>query len=436
MSRGGVTGTLPRWTAREVLGFAPDSRSARAARALATTWPWSGTGATTELAWGTCQGSAPAPYHTCVTLALPSFSCTCPSRKHPCKHALGLLLLWAGGQVPAAAEPPAWVQRQAAAKAERVARKRAPDPEAQARRAAARAGRIGAGLEELDRWLHDLVRSGLAAAQARSASFWGEMAARLVDAQAPGAAGLVRRLGGTVRSGAGWEGRALAQAGRLHLLACGWARLADLDDPARAGVRARVGWPVPIEDVLARPASRDRWHVAGRWETPVGEGERLRVQRTWLWGEASGRPALVLEFALPTGSFRSDLAPGTVIDAEVAFYPGPAPLRAVVAARWGLPEPMRQMPGWMTIEEAFAAHGDALARDPWLDRWPVLLPSVVACERGLRDAAGAPLPLRGPAAARRPVALPGGRPIGVMGEQEEGMLRSLAAVADGRYVAL
>ena len=298
-----------------------------------------------------------------MTLALPSFSCTCPSRKHPCKHALGLLLLWAGGQVPAAAEPPAWVQRQAAAKAERVARKRAPDPEAQARRAAARAGRIGAGLEELDRWLHDLVRSGLAAAQARSASFWGEMAARLVDAQAPGAAGLVRRLGRTVRSGTGWEGRALAQAGRLHLLACGWARRADLGDPARAGGRARVGWPVPIEDVRARPASRDRWHVAGRWETPVGEGERLRVQRTWLWGEASGRPALVLEFALPTGSFRSDLAPGTVIDAEVAFYPGPAPLRAVVAARWGLPEPMRQMPGWMTIEEAFAAHGDALARD-------------------------------------------------------------------------
>lgn len=410
MSRGGVTGTLARWTVREVLSFAPDSRSARAARALATAWPWSGMGATADLAWGNCQGSAPAPYHTFVTLAAPSFSCSCPSRKHPCKHALALLLLWAGGQVPAAQEPPAWVRLRAAAGAERVTRRRVPDPEAQARRAAARADRIGAGLEELDRWLHDLVRSGLASAQARPASFWGEMAARLVDAQAPGAAGLVRRLGGTLRSGAGWEGRALAQAGRLYLLARGWAGLADLDESAQAGVRARVGWPVPMEEVLARPTGCDRWHVAGRWETPLGEGERLRVQRTWLWGEAASQPALVLEFALPTSPFRSGLTPGTVMDAEVAFYPGPAPLRAVVAAHRGLREPMRQMPGWMTIEEAFAAHGDALARDPWLDRWPVLLRSVVACEGGLRDAAGRLLPLRGLAADWRLVALSGGRP--------------------------
>ncbi len=427
---------VARWTARDVLGFAPDSRSARAARSLAATWPWSGTGATAELAWGNCQGSAPAPYHTCVALAVPSFSCSCPSRKHPCKHALALLLLWADSKVPAAAEPPAWALRQSAAGERQVVRRRMPDPQAQARRAAVRAGRIAAGLEELDRWLHDLVRSGLAAAQARPPAFWAEMAARLVDAQAPGAAGLVRRLGGTMRSGTGWEERALAQAARLHLLASGWSRLADLDGPVRAVVRARVGWPVPIEEVLTQPTSRDRWHVAGRWETPLGEGDRLRVQRTWLWGAVSERPALVLEFALPTSPFRSDLPTGTVIDAEVAFYPGPAPLRAVVAAREGLPEPMLQMPGWLTIEEAFAAHGDALARDPWLDRWPVLLRSVVASEGGLRDAVGALLPVRRQAVDWRLVALSGGRPIGVMGELEEGMLRPLAAVADGRYVAL
>lgn len=311
-----------------------------------------------------------------------------------------------------------------------------PDPAAQARRSAARAERIGAGLEELDRWLHDLVRSGLAAAQAQPWSFWEEAAARLVDTQAPGAAGLVRRLGAVVAGGPGWESRALALTGRLHLLVCAWARMAGLGGPARAGVRTRVGWPIPIEEVLAGPASRDRWHVAGRWETPAGEGERLRAQRTWLWGETSRRPALVLEFAPPGLPFRGELRPGTVVDAELAFYPGPVPLRAVVAARRGIGEPMRHMPGWPGVEEAFAAHGDALARDPWLDRWPVLLRSVVACERGLRDASGALLPVRGGSAPWPLVALSGGRPIGVMGEEEEGMLRPLGAVADGRYVPL
>ncbi len=436
MSRGGVTSAPPRWTAREVLGFAPDSRSARAARSLAAPLPWSGLGATADLVWGNCQGSAPDPYRTCVALSGPAFWCSCPSRKQPCKHALALLLLWSAGQVHAATKPPDWARERAAGSAKEAARQRAPEPQAQARRAAARAERIGAGLEELDQWLRDLVRSGFAAAQARPASFWAEMAARLVDAQAPGAAGLVRRLGATVRSGPGWEGRALAQAGRLHLLAAGWARLDRLDESARAGVRARVGWPVPIEDVLTGPATWDRWHVVGRWESPVAEsGDRLRVQRTWMWGETTGQPALVLEFALPTSPFRTDLTPGTAIDAEVAFYPGAAPLRAVVAARHGAPGPVRQMPGWATIEEAFAAHGAALARDPWLDRWPVLLRSVVAAEDGLHDPAGAFLPLRA-APDWRLAAVSGGRPVGVMGELEEGLLRPLAAVAGDRYVAL
>lgn len=431
-----MTAGAARWTPGDVLSFAPDSRSARAARGLATPWPWSGTGATPNLAWGECRGSAPTPYRAWVALDVPSFHCSCPSRKHPCKHALGLLLLWATGQVHETREPPAWVERQAAAGKGQAAPRRAPDAEAQARRAAARTERIGAGMAELDRWLHDLVRSGLAAAQARPFSFWETMAARLVDAQAPGAAGLVRRLSGTLRSGTGWEGRALAQLGRLHLLVHGWARLADLDASGRADVRARVGWPVRIEEVLVQPGVRDRWHVVGRWESPAGEEERLRVQRTWLWGEATRRPALVLEFALPARPFRSELVPGMAIDAEVAFYPGSAPLRAVVAARRGLEEPMGEMPGWATIEEALAAHGAALARTPWLDRWPVLLRSVVAHERGLRDTTGALLPLRRRGVDWRLVALSGGRPIGMMGEEEDGMLRPLAATADGRYVAL
>jgi hypothetical protein len=433
--RGGVTSAAGRWTAREVLSYAPGSRSARAARSLAVPWPWTGLGAAGDLVWGHCQGSAPEPYRTCVGLAGPVFWCSCPSRKHPCKHALALALLASAGQVPAG-EPPGWArQRITAAALKPAARRRAPDPQAQARRAAARAGRISAGLAELDQWLQDLVRAGFATAQARPASSWADMAARLVDAQAPGAAGLVRQLGGTMRSGGGWEERALAQAGRLHLLASAWARLPDLDEPTRAAVRARVGWPVPAEDVLAGPATRDRWHVAGRWETPGTDGDRLRVQRTWLWGEACARPALVLEFALPGSAFRTSLVPGTVISAEVAFYPGAAPLRALVAAQLGPPEPMARMPGWASIAEAFAAHGGALARDPWLDRWPVLLGSVIASGDGLHDPAGTFLPVRG-GPDWRLAALSGGHPIGVMGELDEGTLRPLAAVAGGRYVAL
>nr|WP_279163542.1 SWIM zinc finger family protein [Rhodococcus erythropolis] len=35
-----------------------------------------------------------------VDLRGPAYKCSCPSRKFPCKHALGLLVEWSEGRVP------------------------------------------------------------------------------------------------------------------------------------------------------------------------------------------------------------------------------------------------------------------------------------------------------------------------------------------------
>src|SRR5438477_10051910 len=132
-----------RWTVDDVLKLAPDAGSAGAARRLSLSAVWSQAGSSGSLLWGKCQGSAREPYQVPIDLNEPSFRCTCPSRKHPCKHGLALLLLWAEGDGSVAEEArPAefaaeWVQRLAAkAPAGRVAAP--PDPEAQARRLAQR----------------------------------------------------------------------------------------------------------------------------------------------------------------------------------------------------------------------------------------------------------------------------------------------------------
>ncbi|WP_211273319.1 SWIM zinc finger family protein, partial [Streptomyces hirsutus] len=89
-----------RWTADQVLALAPDTASRRAGSRLGAAGPWSGAGSSGEGAlWGLCKGSGSKPYRTVVDLADvsgPAYECSCPSRKFPCKHALGLLLLWAG----------------------------------------------------------------------------------------------------------------------------------------------------------------------------------------------------------------------------------------------------------------------------------------------------------------------------------------------------
>ena len=93
------------WTVETVEGLAPDAASVAAARKLARPAPWSATGHDERAVWGLCKGSGARPYQAQVDLSGPAYKCSCPSRKFPCKHALALLLLRAGGDVPPGAPP-------------------------------------------------------------------------------------------------------------------------------------------------------------------------------------------------------------------------------------------------------------------------------------------------------------------------------------------
>ena len=427
---------MPTWTSEQVASLAPDASSVAAARGLATPRLWSSTGLDDRAVWGQVRG-----YSVAIDVSGPAVSCTCPSRKVPCKHGLGLLMLWASHpEVVAPAEAPAWVEEWLESRARRAARapaERKPvDPEARAKRMAGRAARIGAGLEELDLWLRDLVRGGLASAQGRPFRYWDEMAARMVDAQAPGVGGQVRRMAGIVRSGDGWPGRLLLQAGRLHLLAESWSRFDTLPPGTQADLRTVTGWSWTSDEVLAGPSVRDRWSVVAR---SVADEERFRIVRTWLVGAESGRTALLLEFLSPYDPPPSDLAVGTAVDADLAFFPGAWPQRALVARAHAEAEPMTEWHGSAGVEDALAGHARALGANPWLDRLPTVLSDVVPLADGwrVRDGAGSTVRLLVDEPAWWTlVAVSGGRPVGVAGEWQDGALRALSVWADGRLTPL
>src|SRR5688572_33367878 len=62
------------------------------------------------LVWGECAGSGANPYRMMADLRDLGNKCTCPSRKFPCKHVLGLLWLNAEAVVPfPPADTPEWV---------------------------------------------------------------------------------------------------------------------------------------------------------------------------------------------------------------------------------------------------------------------------------------------------------------------------------------
>lgn len=436
------------FTPEQISALAPDAASAKAGQSLASPRKWAATGRDERCLWGECQGSGSKPYQVIVDAAEPAFRCTCPSRKFPCKHALGLLFLSAGaGAVPAAA-PPDWVAEWLAGRDARAEKKTAravepgppgpADEEARARRTERREERVAAGLAELERWLADLVRQGLASAAARPAAFWEGMAARLVDAQAPGAARLVRELARVPGAGDDWPERLLARLGRLQLLVEATRRVDALPEPVQADVRAAVGWTQRQEEVLGAEGVRDRWVVLGqRAETE----DRLRVQRTWLRGEAGGRTALLLAFAAAGQPLEPGPPPGTRFEAELAFYPGAHPLRAVVRERVSAPAPVAELPGFATAGEALAEWAAALARNPWTERLALPLLEVAPVRDGdrwrLRDREGRLLPLAGgDDAGWTLLAVSGAAPVAVVGEWDGEALLPLAVAAGGRWLDL
>ena len=316
-----------RWERVRVLALAPDASSQRAAHSLASGRSWLLTGAAEPGAlWGECRGSAATPYRTVVDLAGPAYRCSCPSRKFPCKHALALLLLWADGSVAGRRRRAARLGRQLAHRTRRPGRPRAgrgtgepKDPKTAARRAEQREARVATGLGELDRWLCDQVRQGLAASQQAGDGHWDDIAARMIDAQAPGLAERLRALASVPHSGAGWDGRLLEEYALLRLLAVAYLRQAELPPPLRETIRSRIGFSLRQADVLAggEPV-RDHWQVLGRRDL---EQDRIRTRRTWLQGRKTGRPALVLSFA-PVGQVLDDtLTVGTDADADLVLLP-------------------------------------------------------------------------------------------------------------------
>jgi hypothetical protein len=438
------------WSADQVLSLAPDASAQRAARSLSGDRPWSEAGLSVDAVpptvWGLCQGSGAQPYETCVDLTEPAYKCSCPSRKFPCKHTLALLLRWASGAVPEAPAP-RWVREWQASRAERATRALGALEQARnggegtgraasQKAALRRAGRVASGMEELDRWLADQIRGGLAGAAGLGPGHWDAMGARLVDAQAPGAARLVRNLALYV----GDPERLLTELGLLRLLAAGFARLDSLPPELAAIVRQRVGMPVSAEEVRAGPAFRDRWQILGVHDEPEND---LLIRRVWLRGAETGRAALVLSFAAPGQVFVTDLVPGTELDADLHFYPDR--LRVIVATRHAPAAPITRVGGARPVAAAMREYAEALAADPWLERWPMVLCGVLPARTGgngsrerwclAEDGRGVPLdPAVG--APWRMVAASAGRPVTVAGEWTATGLRPLSVWADDRLVRL
>lgn len=427
--------------------IAPDAKSVAAAKKLVRGSSWTDLGRDDDALWGRCSGSR--VYQVRCDLSDLTTNCSCPSRKFPCKHGIALVMLAAGGDVQPDTKPDwvvEWLDKRterAAKKEERAAKAAEPVDAAtmerraknRARTAAKRLQAISAGIDQLDLWLEDQVRAGLASWEAQGDAFFEKRARALHDAKAPGLARTVAGLAELVDGSPDWHVSGLGALGSLALQTQAWRGRDQLPADLRADLDARIGQGQKKADAVAHGERvADRWQVLGQVRRNIGD---LVEQRNWLFGGRSKRFALLLDFGYGGANLPPPRQVGTRFSATLAYFTSAVPQRAVLVPDVGSDSPAADgdtdsdTSAHTTIDGFLADAAQAFARVPWMPTVPCYLAQVAPAHEPstkrwwVRDADGHGLPLTGTPWPL--IAASGGHPTCVFGEWNGTTLRLLHA---------
>jgi hypothetical protein len=385
------------WTRRQVLDLAPNNLISSRGKSLSSLRSWDTAATNDHLLWGKCKSSGERLYSIAVDLTNARFFCNCQSQNNPCRHVIGLLLLYIGQPASFHKEEhaPDWANELMLQPGSAVH-----SEEEKKRRAAQREQRFGkrllemeAGVDELDRWLIDLIRQGLSVMANYDSSFWEKAAARMQDAKLGGIARRIRRFY-SLQQTEGWHVRMLEEIAQLYLFVQAFRQLEELPEPLQEEVMSMAGINKKREELLKAAGLTDRWLVVGMTEK---EEDKLFSRKSYLLGAQTGRTALIIDFNYGQPKFEFSWPVGSVLEGEIIFYPGAFPLRALVKKTRAYRQALNIAGGFSKLEAFALAYAEALSVHPWLDAFPALLSEVRAVKNGqqiyLQDEEGKAIPL-------------------------------------------
>jgi hypothetical protein len=372
----------------QVAALSPDTASLKAGRDLANARKWVGLFYNDRVLWAEIQGSGKDPYRTQIDLVNTGFKCSCPSRKFPCKHGLGAYLLFANDSslFTKTEEEPVWVKDWMDKRVQReekkvIAETEPVSPEKAAKQSKAkektqneRFEKIQAGIAELELWLKDMLRTGFISVPEKDYQYWNRTATRLIDAQARGLSVMVKEIGKTnfFAKPIQWQTELIEKTSNLYLLLEAFKTLNTLPSLLQEDIKNLVGVSKTQKEVLdsASESFKDQWLILAKQRFDV-EDENLTGQRQWLYGLKTGKTALLLDFTFGNAPIKNSFIPGTVLNAELVFYPSNYPLRAAIKSQGSNSTDYAQKPPFLqSWQEWQNAYANALVQQPWLEYLP------------------------------------------------------------------
>src|SRR4030095_7650286 len=152
------------------------------------------------------------------------------------------------------------------------------DEAAQAKRQQARQLKVSDGIEELNAWLKDIIRNGIISIPEQGSAFFENMSRRVIDAQAPGLAGMVRSLGETNFYTEGWPRQFMDQLLRIYIITEGFKNNIAVNELVQEDIKTWIGFTQNQDELKEQNGILDTWLVLGKQTSEV---DAITTEKFW-----------------------------------------------------------------------------------------------------------------------------------------------------------
>lgn len=292
------------------------------------------------------------------------------------------------------------------------------------------------GAIELEEWLLDTIRQGLASLEGRHDAFWEELASRMVNAKLGGIGNEIRRFK-NLSIQANWHELILNKIAHLYLFSKAFQKIDQLSISMKVDLLQKGGVNVDQKLLINKPGIKDKWLVVSQH---FGKEEQLNFRKTYMYGEKSGKLALILDYEWGHTNFKPEYKLGYIYNAEIIYFPASVPLRALSKEPVSSREGFQGKGGYNRINILLDQFADFLTANPFISSFPFLLNEVKPTFDGqpyLIDSLNYRLPVKhSNESFWKLLALSEGKPLSLIGDWNGICFSPISVFAMDRIVSL
>ncbi|MCH2023872.1 MAG: hypothetical protein MK207_15450 [Saprospiraceae bacterium] len=424
-----------KWTDDKISALAPNASTDRRGKMLANSIKWDNLGTNYIAIWGDCIPIESQRYLVQINLSDSSFKCSCTVRNTVCKHILGLLYMYSKSTALFKYQPPPplinnWLSSDTKTLAKSKSYKKNNKTKielekikiAKEKRWQKRLKLMSDGIDELELWLTDLVRHGIANINATKSDFWQQVAAKMIDAKLPAISTYLKETHQIILQEKEWAKLIVSRIGTLYFWVESFKKRESFDKLLQNELYISLGKTIKKSTILeSHPRTTDIWLVMGKKEGIDIEGTNYR--RVWLYGQKTGKNALIIDYIFGKISYEQQYNVGTLLKGTLAYFSSNYNQRAIFANFELTNEENLNINKYRNVSDFFDNYSEATAQNPWIRLFPATLANISVFmnnnkELIIKDIKGQLMPIAkiSESAQWKLLAVSGGHPISLFGE--------------------